>query len=77
MCESDPLLPWKMRFVVPGATELAALNVICCFEPALICKGNDCDVASPAGSPLISTDTVPLKAFNGVTVIEVGVLVDP
>ena len=77
MCERDPLLPLKTTLIVPGATELAAVKVTCCFEPALTCKGNACDVATPAGKPLISMDTVPLKEFNGVTEIAAGVLVAP
>jgi hypothetical protein len=77
LCVSDPLFPWKVTFIVPGATELAAVKVTCCFEPAVTCKGNACDVATPEGRPLISTDTVPLKEFNGVTEIAAGVLVAP
>jgi hypothetical protein len=73
----DPLLPWKVTLIVPGETELAAVKVTCCFEPAVTCKGNACDATIPAGKPLISTATVPLKEFNGVTEIAAGVLVAP
>jgi hypothetical protein len=69
VCDSVPDVPVTVTLVLPAAAEAAAVRVALCATPGCSERVEGAAV-TPEGRPVKATDTLPLKPFAAVAVID-------
>ena len=70
VCESVPDVPVRVTLVLPAAAEAAAVRVALCAAPGCSVRVDGAAV-TPEGRPVKATDTLLLKPFAAVAVIDI------